>query len=644
LHMSISDDPRGFRRGQPGNSQYPSADGRGEEPKRQAARPDPRNGARPPSPRQEEQYPAFKDAGDGPAFAERPAQPPQSQRQPSFSAYRPEAYASNGEKRGGRAERPEWPAENHFPGEQPQQPPRAAAENRPAPRPQPQPEPFRPQPAVERPRTSPDPYHSAASDPYDAGRRDFESTWRDDSYPEPTANQFAASSNYYQHHDDPNPAEVQSVHDRFFAADPEPERAPKPAPAAQQAPRYRNDDFAAHDYGEEDRPPLRAAKPAPAPARNPNYDDGGDYRWDNFDQPAAPEAVRPSFPVAKMGAGMAGNDDLDADYFADEDEFEGDEDYVEPKKSGGKKLMAAVLVGAVVTGGGLAYMYKSQVGGNAERGEPPVVAANVGSFKEPPANPGGREFPNGGKLIYERLGEPAGDEPSRAASRDGASGDGTLPGVMTTGASGTLEERIQNALRDAKRQDDTPEPPITTAANTANPDAPRTVRTEIFRPDGSVETSRNPEPARAAPRRQAPAAAEAEAQPSFATAGSSARLAAAPAREAAAPQPRQQQRVAELTPPAQSAPQVSTGGESGMFVQIAARNDQAAAMAAFADLQQKYAGVLGSHSPSVRKVDLGEKGVWYRLLVGPMANKPDADKLCEDLKAAGMKGCFSRKE
>ena len=81
-----------------------------------------------------------------------------------------------------------------------------------------------------------------------------------------------------------------------------------------------------------------------------------------------------------------------------------------------------------------------------------------------------------------------------------------------------------------------------------------------------------------------------------------------------------------------------------MFVQIAARNDQAAAMAAFADLQQKYAGVLGNHSPSVRKVDLGEKGVWYRLLVGPMPSKPDADKLCEELKAAGMKGCFSRKE
>ena len=67
-------------------------------------------------------------------------------------------------------------------------------------------------------------------------------------------------------------------------------------------------------------------------------------------------------------------------------------------------------------------------------------------------------------------------------------------------------------------------------------------------------------------------------------------------------------------------------------------------MAAFASLQQKYAGVLGNHSPSVRKVDLGEKGVWFRLLVGPIESKGEADQLCEQLKTAGMKGCFARKD
>jgi hypothetical protein len=646
LHMSISDDPRGFRRGQPGNSQYPSSDGRGEEQKRQPARPDSRNGARPASPRQEDPFPAFKDENDGPAFAERPA--PQAQRQPSFSAYRPEAYAAgSADKGGGRpAPRPEWQSES-FPGE-PQQQQRPAPEKRAAPRP---PETFRPQPAPERPRTVQDPYHNVAGDPYDAGRREFDNGWQDDSYTEQSAGQFAASNNYYQHQEDPNPVEVQSVHNRFFAAEPEPERAPKPAPAPQQA-RYR-DDYASHDYGEEDRPPVRGPKPAPANARNAGYDDGGDYRWDNFEQAPAPEAARPFQPPAKIAPpDMGGHEDLDADYFADEEEFDGEEDYAEPKRGGSKKLMAAVLVGAVVTGGGLAYMYKSQVGGNvADSGEPPVLAADVRPVKEQPTEPGGREFRNGSKLIYERLVDngapPAGDSP-RGAARDEAPADnGAAGGVLTTGTSGTLEERIQNALRDAKRQDDTGAAPITTA-NVVNPDAPRAVKTEVFRPDGSVEPTRTAEVSRGVQRRQAPAEAEVVPSAAFASAGGSARLAAAPREAAPAPQARQPARSAELTPantqPSAATAAISTGGEPGMFVQIAARNDEAAAIAAFADLQQKYAGVLGSHSPSVRKVDLGEKGVWYRLLVGPMPSKPEADKLCEELKSAGMKGCFSRKE
>jgi cell division protein FtsN len=112
----------------------------------------------------------------------------------------------------------------------------------------------------------------------------------------------------------------------------------------------------------------------------------------------------------------------------------------------------------------------------------------------------------------------------------------------------------------------------------------------------------------------------------------------------AAPRAKPALRTAAI--PQQAAPSISesAGGSGNFFVQIAARNDQDAAMTAFASLQQKYAGVLGNHSPSVRKVDLGDKGVWYRLLVGPMDSKTDADALCEQLKTAGMKGCFARKD
>jgi len=615
--MSTSDDPRGFRRGQPNNTQHP-VDGRRDDP-RQPARPDQRgNGARQGyQPRQEENYGSFADSDQN--YVERPAAG--SQRQAAaFSAFRPEAYAEPTEKpNGGRAANADWPQEpRQFAPE-----PRAAVEKRPAARPQP--EPFRPQPA---PIRAHDPYAEASNDPYDTGRRDFANDWNDDSFQPQQAAQFAATD-YYAPHDDPNPTEVQSVHNRFFAADDEPERAPPQQAAPPQAPRYRQNDFVAQDYPPEPREQPRAPKPAPSPsAGSGGFDEGDGYRWDSFEQqPPAPEAARPSYPIAKISNQ---EDELDADYFADEEEFEGEDDYAEAPRSGSKKLMAAVLVGAVVTGGGLAYFYKAQTGGGLGS-EPPILTADSRPVKERPTDPGGREFPNGTKLIYDRLADANGggaEEATRVAStEEPGANNRSGSAVVTTGANGTLEERIKNALNNSQRDDASGG---RAASPAQSPDEPRRVQTQIFRPDGSVETSRPPrdEPAPAS----APRAAARAAPPPV-----TANLAAP------SPQPARNARVAEATP-AQA--NISGGGDAaaGMFVQIAARNDEAAAKAAYADLQQKYAGVLGTHSPSVRKVDLGDKGVWYRLLVGPMPSKGEADKLCEDLKSAGMKGCFSRKE
>jgi cell division protein FtsN len=122
--------------------------------------------------------------------------------------------------------------------------------------------------------------------------------------------------------------------------------------------------------------------------------------------------------------------------------------------------------------------------------------------------------------------------------------------------------------------------------------------------------------------------------------------------EPAAPPPANTRSVGNRMAAVQSAPaQADAGtipeapaGTGQFFVQIGARNDQAQALAAFNGMQQKYASVLGNYSPSVRKADLGDKGIWYRLRVGPFTDKPGADKLCEDLKTAGWKQCFTVKD
>jgi cell division protein FtsN len=42
----------------------------------------------------------------------------------------------------------------------------------------------------------------------------------------------------------------------------------------------------------------------------------------------------------------------------------------------------------------------------------------------------------------------------------------------------------------------------------------------------------------------------------------------------------------------------------------------------------------------VQKADLGSKGTWYRLRVGPIDNKGAADKLCSQLKSQGHADCL----
>jgi cell division protein FtsN len=530
--------------------------------------------------------------------------------QPSFSAYRPEAYAANDRSKerpaAGRPERPAWDEGN-----------RSASSGL-----GPTSEPF--------PRAqSRDPYYQGASDPYaNPGQRGYENDWRQDPYPDQGPHQLP---NFYPTHDEQtNGANPQQMHDHFFASD----RDADPQPLAG---RLRNA-FDGNDFG--GHQPNNFAAPAARDYAEPSqrhhgvhgFDENQDFEWEKYEQPPAPPSVRPFHPPATIP-----DDDMDADFFADEDDYDAD-DYGPERGGGRKRLMAAVLVGAVVTGGGLAYLYKSSGNLNADEG-PSLISADNRPVKEEPADAGGRNFPGGSKLIYERLGQDGAQPQTQQASV------AATPGIVTT-TGGTLEERIENALKAQK--DESPAP----AANEASsPDKPRPVRTLTFGPDG------NPKPVEARTQRVAAAERPSAAKPTVPESVSSGIIVTteptaassrpAPAEaEAAQPTPAARPaRLAAATPAAAPAVVESTGGSAGQyFVQIGARNDEGAAVAAFATMQQKYASVLGNHAPSVRKADLGDKGVWYRLMVGPMETKADADQLCEQLKTAGMKGCFSRKE
>src|SRR5450755_4026909 len=89
-------------------------------------------------------------------------------------------------------------------------------------------------------------------------------------------------------------------------------------------------------------------------------------------------------------------------------------------------------------------------------------------------------------------------------------------------------------------------------------------------------------------------------------------------------------RVATTTPTDQAAP---TGG--GYLVQVSSQRIEADAQASFKALQGKFPTVLGSKDPVIKRADLGEKGVYYRAMVGPFGSSDEASQFCGSLKTAG---------
>jgi cell division septation protein DedD len=83
--------------------------------------------------------------------------------------------------------------------------------------------------------------------------------------------------------------------------------------------------------------------------------------------------------------------------------------------------------------------------------------------------------------------------------------------------------------------------------------------------------------------------------------------------------------------PVQTAP----SGGGGYLVQVSSQKNEADAQASYRVLQSKFPSVLGSRSPVIKRADLGDKGVYYRAMVGPFGSPDEASSFCGNLKTAG---------
>jgi SPOR domain len=94
--------------------------------------------------------------------------------------------------------------------------------------------------------------------------------------------------------------------------------------------------------------------------------------------------------------------------------------------------------------------------------------------------------------------------------------------------------------------------------------------------------------------------------------------------------------------PSTSAVREAAAPAGAGYVQVSSQRSEAEAQSAYRDLQAKFPQQLGGRHAVFRRADLGDKGIFYRALVGPFATAEQATTFCSNLKAAGG-NCFTQR-
>ncbi|MFG1344510.1 SPOR domain-containing protein [Xanthobacter autotrophicus DSM 431] len=296
-----------------------------------------------------------------------------------------------------------------------------------------------------------------------------------------------------------------------------------------------------------------------------------------------------------------GYDDYDDTYDPDyaEDGYmppHGEEVYdQEPRRRKGRTalLLGVSILGLLVAGAAGVFAYQMAVGKHtvaaSSNGAPPVIKAEAVSTKTVTATPV-QSADGQQKLIYDRLGATTAAGNERVVPREEQPVDVT---AAVSKSAATTPPAAAAAVPAAAAP----------APATANLNEPKKVRTLSVRAD-SFPGGGSPVSAYAAnpgPTLPDPASA-----------------------------------VAPVASATQTANALPTPVASGAFTaQVASQRTEADAQGSWKALQQSYPDILGGYKVNVKKVDLGDKGIFYRAQVGPFATRDQANQVCQALHARG---------
>ncbi|MDR3483720.1 MAG: SPOR domain-containing protein [Bradyrhizobium sp.] len=383
------------------------------------------------------------------------------------------------------------------------------------------------------------------------------------------------------------------------------------------------------DYPSAVHPLQRYAAAHPAP--EPDYHQA---------PPFADEADQESDP-SRYDDALYGQLDSDAQEIPhtqaySDDPYAYQDDYAEAaeepvqKRRGGMVTVVVVLALAVL-GTGAAFAYRTYVG-SPRSGEPPIIRADTGPTKivPTPADPSTK--------VPDRLA--AGDGTEKIVPREEAPVD-----VNAQPAPRMVFPPLNQNANPPSVASVTPSgpPPVNAGNGTMPNNEPRRIRTLSVRgdqPDGAAVPATPPQPSAVKPAAAARAAAPRNPPVPAAAANANASTANAPmslSPQAGQPAPAAdaRTRVATNTP-------AQIGPSGGYLVQVSSQKNEADAQASYRVLQGKYPAVLGSRSPVIKRADLGDKGVYYRAMVGPFGSREEALQLCGSLETAGGKCVVQR--